>query len=359
LTEPASIRQTFARCILGDRTLAQVRPAKAFAPANIALVKYWGKRDEHLNLPRTSSLSVSLGTLGTHTALTPIADEDEIRLDNARIEPADPFAARIRAFLDVFRDPDGPHFRVDTRNTIPTAAGLASSASGFAALTLALNHAAGWDLDARSLSMLARLGSGSACRSLYPGFVEWQAGNRDDGTDSYARPLDVEWPTFRIATLTVSDQPKPVGSRPAMAHTIATSALYQTWPAQADADLQAARIALRTSDFALLGQTAESNALAMHATMIAARPPVLYWLPESVARMQQVWALRRTLPLYFTMDAGPNLKLLFLAHDEPAVRAHFPDARVIAPFSHASRLECPPQPGDPPCAPESRYPPSS
>lgn len=333
MTDPDPIQRQVVRQLLGGRTLDDVRPATAFAPANIALVKYWGKRDERLTLPLTSSVSVSLGDLGTQTQLQPIRGGDEVRLNGNPVEPTHPFAERIRAFLNLFRDGAAPAFRVDTHNTIPTAAGLASSASGFAALTLALNRSAGWDLDPRSLSILARLGSGSACRSLYTGFVEWHAGERDDGLDSFAQPIDARWPALRIATLTVSDQPKPLGSRPAMAHTRKTSTLYRAWPDQVAADLKAIRSAIQSRDFDLLGRTAESNALAMHATMIAAQPPVIYWLPDSLARMQQVWNQRQLgLPLYFTMDAGPNLKLLFTADRQSAVLAAFPDAHPIAPF---------------------------
>lgn len=305
-----------------------------FAPANIALIKYWGKRNDVLNLPVTSSLSVSLGNLGTETSLEPIDGPDEITLNGRVVDSSDAFAMRITSFLDLFRAENGPGFRVRTRNTIPTAAGLASSASGFAALTVALARAAGWDLEAKDLSLLARLGSGSACRSLFDGFVEWDVGKREDGLDSHAHLLAVRWPALRLATITVSDRPKPVGSRPAMARTRETALLYGSWPAQVAADLDASHAALAHHDFDLLGRTAEGNALAMHATMIATRPPVLYWLPESVATMEQVWKLREQgLPVYFTMDAGPNLKLLFLEGEEAAVQQAFPAAHVVTPFA--------------------------
>ena len=131
----------------------------------------------------------------------------------------------------------------------------------------------------------------------------------------------------------VTEQPKPIGSRAAMARTRDTAALYQSWPIQVAHDLVALRGAIHERDFEALGQTAESNALAMHATMIATRPPVLYWLPESVALMHRIWELREQgLSLYFTMDAGPNLKLLFEAKDKELIASQFERIEVISPF---------------------------
>ena len=321
------------RRILADRPSAPAEEAEASASANIALCKYWGKRDEELNLPVTSSLSVSLGSLGTRTRIALREGADEVTLNGEPVRPSAPFARRLCAFLDLFRPEKGTGFAVETENTIPTAAGLASSASGFAALVLALDRLMGWGLDARALSILARLGSGSASRSIASGFVEWHVGVRADGMDSFAEPLAETWPGLCIAALVVSDAQKPIGSREGMRHTRETSSLYAAWPEQVAADLRALREALRERDFAALGRTAEGNALAMHGTMLGARPPVCYWLPESLGAIHAVWQARAEgLPVYFTMDAGPNVKLLFEAQDEAAVRARFPGAEVAKPF---------------------------
>jgi diphosphomevalonate decarboxylase len=309
-----------------------------FAPANIALCKYWGKRDDELNLPMTSSLSVSLGALGTRTDLSVRDGGDEVLLDGELVPPADSFAARITSFLDLIRSESGPGFRVATQNAMPTAAGLASSASGFAALVLALKEVMGWDLDSRALSMLARLGSGSACRSLFSGFVEWHVGVRDDGMDSYAEPIDCVWPDFRIAPVTVSAERKSIGSREAMRRTRDTSRLYEAWPAQVAEDLLAIRAALRERDFVRLGETAEANALAMHATMMASRPAVLYWRPETLETIRRAWRLReeRGIPVYCTMDAGPNVKLIFLRESTAAIESEFDAVEIINPFETAT-----------------------
>ncbi len=311
----------------------------AFAPSNIALCKYWGKRDAILNLPVNSSLSISLGSLGTRTDVRRIdAPADAVHLNGLEVPAELPFARRLSGFLDLLRPWLGAGaLEVDTRNTIPTAAGLASSASGFAALVLALDRLGGWGMDRRSLSMLARLGSGSAARSVYDGFVQWHAGHDPAGGDSFAERIDSEWPELRIGIVELCVEEKPVGSRDGMNRTAATSALYASWPAQAAADLDLLRNAIAERDFATLGRTAERNALAMHATMLAAWPPLLYFQPGTVEAIHRIQRLRADgLAVYLTIDAGPNPKLLFRSSDEPALRAAFAGLRVADPFGAAS-----------------------
>jgi len=296
---------------------------------NIALCKYWGKRNEELNLPVTSSLSISLPGLGAETTVRG-AEADFFTVNGTPVDAASKASRRVFDFVHLFTaDP----VAVETRSTVPLAAGLASSASGFAALVLALNDGFGWGLGGRELSMLARLGSGSASRSVYTGFVQWHAGVRDDGMDSYAERLEAEWPALRIGLLLLSDRAKSVGSREAMKRTRDTSLLYRQWPARVEADLAALQEAVRRCDIELLGRHAEQNALGMHATMLESWPPLLYWLPESVAAIHRIHALRgEGVPVYFTMDAGPNVKLIFTREQETAVRSAFPEVRVMAPF---------------------------
>ncbi|MDZ4199441.1 MAG: diphosphomevalonate decarboxylase, partial [Kiritimatiellia bacterium] len=208
------------RRILKGRGGSPAGRAEGRAPVNIALVKYWGKRDERLNLPVTSSLSVSLAGLETRTEISAGAGPDTMELDGRLLEADHPALRRVSTFLELFRPDPGIGFRLCSRNSVPTAAGLASSASGFAALVRALDGLFGWSLPARELSILARLGSGSACRSLFPGFVQWQAGQAADGMDSYAEPLSERWPELRIGLWVIESGPKPVSSREAMRHTV-------------------------------------------------------------------------------------------------------------------------------------------
>lgn len=309
----------------------------AFAPSNIALCKYWGKRDAALNVPVNSSLSVSLGHLGTHTALSRAERSDIIVLNGSDVDPQTPFGQRLQAYLDLFRPTSDFYFHINTQNNFPTAAGLASSASGYAALVLALDEFFGWSLDTSALSILARLGSGSASRSVYSGFVQWHRGDRTDGMDSYAEALPQLWPELRLAVVTVSSDTKPVSSTEGMKQTVATSTLYNAWPQKATRDIELLRSAIAHNDFDLLGKTAESNALAMHATMIDTQPPVLYWLPETVKLFHQIWELRsRGHSFYFTIDAGPNVKILFLESEVDTITQTFPGCDVITPFTKST-----------------------
>lgn len=308
--------------------------AEAYAPANIALCKYWGKRDAVLNLPVTDSLSVSLGAFGTHCRIALSDKDDQYFLNGCEQAEDGAFASRLRAFLDHFRGSGaGYRYRVDTTNTVATGAGFASSASGFAALVLALDALHGWGCDKSTLSRLARIGSGSACRSLWQGFVRWRAGIAADGSDCQAAPLGRKWSSLRIGLLSVCTDAKPVSSREAMNRTVATSALYRSWPQQVENDMTGLVAAIEDQDFDMLGKVAEQNALAMHATMIAAKPPVLYWKPRSVEKMEQVWMARAEgVPVYFTMDAGPNLKLLFEEQNQAKIVQRFPEMQVANPW---------------------------
>ncbi len=270
----------------------------------------------------------------TRRSDVPVASTDVVYLNGELQSPDSSFALRITAFLDLFRPMLGnASFEVRTENNIPTAAGLASSASGFAALVMALDDWAGWGLDRKKLSILARLGSGSAARSVYEGFVQWHAGKKADGTDSFAESLPDTWPEFRIGILELSSAPKPIGSRDGMNRTVETSALYKSWPQQAATDLETLRTAIAAQDFEMLGKTAEHNALSMHATMMAAWPPLLYLQPETIEQIHKVQRVRSEgLEVYLTIDAGPNIKLLFLEENEADVAAAFSGLKTIRPF---------------------------
>jgi diphosphomevalonate decarboxylase len=320
--------------ILAGRGRSTGNSAATYAPANIALVKYWGKRDESLNLPVTDSLSISLGPLGSHVELAPAAGgSDQIALNGLRLSADTAFARRASAYLDLFRPAADFRFELKARNTVPTAAGFASSASGFAALAKAADGLFGWGLATRELSILARLGSGSAARSLEDGFVEWRAGVASDGMDSFAERLAAEWGELRVGAVVLCADEKPIGSRAGMRRSVETCEFYREWPDRVAKDLVALKAAIAEKNFAALGEVAEANALAMHALMMATRPPIVYALPETMAAMRKIWTARQAgLPLWFTMDAGPNVKLLFEAKDEPAVRALFPGVEVVAPF---------------------------
>jgi diphosphomevalonate decarboxylase len=318
------------KILAGKTSVARQASARAFAPTNIALCKYWGKRNGEINLPVTDSLSISLGDKGATTSIEEISENaDKIILNDQVISADSAFGKRLSVFLDLFRPAPSQYYRVETQMNIPVAAGLASSACGFAALILALDQLYGWQLDMPSLSILARLGSGSAARSLWQGFVEWQAGQREDGMDSHGVTLPLAWPELRIGLHLLSTAQKPLSSREAMQRTVQTSQLYTAWPAQVQKDMRLLKAALAAKDFQKMGETAEANALAMHATMLSAWPPVLYSQPETISAMQKIWQLRaKGAPIYFTQDAGPNLKILFLVDAQAELLAAFPNLQI-------------------------------
>ena len=286
-----------------------VETITARAGANIALIKYWGKRDVQLNLPAAGSLSITLAGLETQTTLTADAslERDELVLDGRPVD-----ANRVGRFLDLVRDlaGEGPFCRVESRNSFPTGAGLASSASAFAALAKAANRLFDLDLSQSRLSELARRGSGSAARSIFGGFVEMHAGIEPDGSDCVASPLlaAADWPLEVVVAITDTEA-KKISSTEGMTRTMQTSPYYPAWVESVSDDLQDARSAISGRDFEKLADIAEFSALKMHASALAARPGLLYWNGATVACMQRVRELRdEGIGVFFTIDAGPQVK---------------------------------------------------
>lgn len=310
---------------------------KARAYTNIALIKYWGKKDEEFILPMNNSLSLTLDAFYTETEVifSDTFTKDEFYLDGEQQD--EKATKKISTFLDLVREKGQTtlNAQVISQNFVPTAAGLASSASGLAALAGACNEALQLGLDNAGLSRLARRGSGSACRSIYGGFVEWEKGV-DDFT-SYAKqiPSDHFEDDLAMVFLLLNDQQKDVSSRDGMRRTVETSSFYQGWLDSLDADLAQLKQAITDKKFQSLGETMERNALKMHGTTLAANPPFTYWSPDSLKAMQAVRDLRKQgVPCYFTMDAGPNVKILVekkhLAAVKTACNHLFSEKQVVS-----------------------------
>ena len=303
--------------------------AAARARANIALVKYWGKADDGpLNIPAVGSISITLDALWSDTEVhfDRSLAADELTLNGQhRPEQLD----RVRRCLDLLRTKAGAarSARVTSRNNFPTGAGLASSASGYAALTAAAAAALNLKLTARELSIVARQGSGSAARSIFGGFVEMHAGNLADGSDSYAEALmpAEAWPLELVVAVTARDE-KQVSSRAGMTRSAATSPYFPAWVARSPPDLRQGREAILKKDFESLADVAERNCLSMHGAAMAARPPLLYWNGATVACLEAVRGLRRAgVPVFFTIDAGPQLKAVCAPGESAAVREALTD----------------------------------
>ncbi|BDR53996.1 diphosphomevalonate decarboxylase [Bombiscardovia apis] len=310
-SQPAATATLAERSTLSSEAEPVLGRGQARANANIALIKYWGKADEDLIIPTTSSLSLTLDGLSTRTQVEFLAQSygpDQLTIDD---QPQGGKAlARVSRFLDIVRRRAGidAPARVNSYNTVPYGAGLASSSSAFAALAGAASAAAGLDLGRQELSRLARRGSGSACRSLYGGLVQWQAGS--DDASSYALPVESDMDLALVVVL-ISGQEKQISSREGMRRTVQTSPLYRAWVEQSRLDLQDALKAIQYEDLEALGAIAEANAMGMHAAMLASRPAVCYWLPDTLSAMEAVGQIRAEgLPAWGTMDAGPNMKVL-------------------------------------------------
>ncbi|WP_405137672.1 diphosphomevalonate decarboxylase [Nocardia sp. NBC_01388] len=300
--------------------------AVAVAHPNIALVKYWGKRDETLALPVTGSLSMTLDIYPTTTTVRLIeGPSDVVELNGSTATGAS--YARVARFLDLIRARSGrsEHALVVSANTGPTGAGLASSASGFAALAGAAAAAYGLGADARALSRLARRGSGSASRSIFGGFVVWHAGEGEGEAgdlSSYAEPIGGEALDPALIVAVTDHQEKAVSSREAMRRTCASSPLYPGWAGDSALALDEMRKAIERRDLPAVGEIAERNALGMHASMLMARPPIRYLSPQSIAVLDAVLALRADgIAAYATIDAGPNVTVLCARADEDRVAA--------------------------------------
>ncbi|WP_067726732.1 diphosphomevalonate decarboxylase [Oceanobacillus damuensis] len=295
--------------------------ATAKAHTNIALIKYWGKRDEALILPTNSSLSLTLDGFCTTTTVDFRADltKDRFMLDDQPVEGE--AYRRVTKFLDLVRQLAGKEnlfADIHSKNDVPTAAGFASSASGFAALAAAGTKAIGLDLGNQELSRLTRQGSGSACRSIFGGFAEWEMGSETDGSDSFAVPVaPAEHWDIRVAAVVLSSTMKKVSSRAGMKRTVETSPFYSGWIDTIPQDLNEIKQAIHAKDFDKTGSIAEANCLKMHATTLAANPPFTYWHDTTIRVMQTVQEMRENgIPAYFTIDAGPNVKVLYLPENE-------------------------------------------
>mgnify|MGYP001815417473 FL=1 len=284
--------------------------AAAVAHPNIALVKYWGKADVESNLPAVGSISITLDTLTTTTRVRFDAgsDHDEFILDG---RPAsDERSARAGFCLDLFRRfrPELPPAVVKSENSFPTAAGLASSASGFAALVTAVNAVLESPLDRDQLGEIARRCSGSSPRSLLGGFVELAL----DGDATTVRPIldRGDWPLEVVIAVT-STAAKKIGSTDGMELTRTTSPFYDSWVSSSPDDLAAARAAIASRDFEALAMVAEASCLSMHAVAMAARPGLIYWNATTVECLHRVRDLRSEgSPVFFTIDAGPQVKAI-------------------------------------------------
>ncbi|GAB4523743.1 MAG: diphosphomevalonate decarboxylase [Anaerolineales bacterium] len=318
--------------------------ATALAHPNIAFIKYWGNRNAVLRLPVNDSLSMNLGALVTRTTVTFSADAlaDSLCINGSVVRGT--ALQRVSALLDRVRALAGLHLsaQVESENNFPTGAGIASSAAAFAALAQAASAAAGLHLDEQALSRLARTGSGSAARSIPPGFVLWHTGSGDE--DSFAESIAPPeyWPLDDCIAV-VSEAHKPTGST--QGHALAeTSPLQSARVADAPRRVEMCRQAILQRDFDAFAAVTELDCNLMHAVMMTSTPPLFYWQPATLAVMQAVQTWRAAgWPVCYTIDAGPNVHVLCPPDQTTRVQALLADipgvvATLVSPPGGAARL---------------------
>ena len=283
------------------------KPLTVRSYANIAIIKYWGKKKEKEMVPATSSISLTLENMYTETTLSPLpadARADEFYINGQLQNEAE--HKKMSKIIDRYR-PEGAGFvRIDTKNNMPTAAGLSSSSSGLSALVKACNAYFQLGLNRKELALEAKFASGSSSRSFYGPLAAW---DKDSG-EIYPVETDLK---LAMIMLVLEDQKKPISSRDGMKLCVETSTTFEEWIRQSEQDYKDMLIYLKENDFEKVGVLTEKNALAMHATTKTANPPFSYLTDASYEAMDFIRQLREQgESCYFTMDAGPNVKVLCL-----------------------------------------------
>ena len=311
--------------------------ATARAHTNIALVKYWGKRDQQLILPQTDSLSLTLDPFYTDTTveIDPTLAADQLTIDGNQVDPSK--MGKVERVMDTIRSwsQQNQFARISSINHVPMSAGLASSASAFAALAAAGAKAYGLQLARRDLSRLARRGSGSATRSIFGGLVQWHRGHDDQS--SYAEPImeKLDFGLEMIAIL-VDTSAKKVSSRGGMQLTVQTSPFYSAWKEVVQTDMSNMLAAIKDKNINAIGHIAQENALRMHALTLSADPGFTYFDGDTIKAMHLIDDLQAAgINCYYTMDAGPNVKVLYDRRDRSLILQRLgdvfnPDRLVVA-----------------------------
>ncbi|MBP2057076.1 diphosphomevalonate decarboxylase [Lactobacillus colini] len=283
----------------------------ARAHTNIALIKYWGKADKKLKTPLMSSLSMTLDAFYTDTSFEHGSHLEKDTFTLNGIKQDNQKSKRVIDYIHTLQRIYGfsDHFEINSTNHVPTSAGLASSASAFAALATAFAASYNLNLSRTELSKLARLGSGSATRSIYGGFVLWQKGKHHD--NSYALPIDEDpnWDLHMLA-IEVNTHEKKISSSQGMIQA-QTSPFYKTWLNNNATEIAAMKEAIENKNFTQLGQLSENSANEMHALNLSAQPGFTYFEADTLKLITLVQELRHQgIECYYTIDAGPNVKIL-------------------------------------------------
>ncbi len=295
--------------------------ATAVAPANIAFIKYWGKKDEALRLPLNASISMNLSEAYTKTTVEFSKEftSDQVEFFDAKsLDPQE--ILRVSKHLDRLREMKGVSLRakVATKNTFPKSSGIASSASGFAALTVAGSVALGLSLSEKELSILARIGSGSACRSVPDGFVEWKTGDTSEESYAYSLYPSSYWDLCDVLVIVASSEKKISSTKGHEA--VQASLFFHSRLMSLSERIERVKEGLKKRDLGILGPAIEKEAINMHAVMMTQTPALFYWTSATMDSIHAVIRWREEgLQVYFTIDAGPNIHLICEAKDAKVV----------------------------------------
>ena len=301
------------------------KPVSVKSYANIAIVKYWGKADAERMIPSTSSISLTLENMYTETKLSFLPEDatgDVMYIDDEL--QGEKETTKASKVLDLFRTNPNQHVKIETWNNMPTAAGLSSSSSGLSALVKAANELFQVGKTQSELAQIAKFASGSSSRSFFGPLAAW---DKDSG-EVYQVETDLK---LAMIMLVLTDQKKPVSSRDGMKLCTETSTSFPEWIKQSEQDYKDMLGYLKANDFQAVGELTEANALRMHQTTSTANPPFSYLTDASYQAMDKVKTLRASgEQCYFTMDAGPNVKVLCLEEDLDRLAEHFrKDYQVI------------------------------
>ncbi|MBI2617621.1 diphosphomevalonate decarboxylase [Candidatus Gottesmanbacteria bacterium] len=303
--------------------------ATAIAPANVGLIKYWGRIDESLRIPENGSISVNLSSL---TTTTTVEFHDSYEKDQVTIVEIEDVHAVGRVLEQIDRIRKRANIkakaRVVSHNSFPTSTGLSSSSSGFAALTLAASSAAGLELSEKELSILARLGSGSACRSIPDGFVEWTAGSSHESSYAYSVFPPDHWDIVDIVVV-VSTTKKEVSSTQGQKYA-RTSVFYPTRLSHIGQKIREMKSYIEQKDFFAFGKTLEEEALELHAVMLTSKPPLLYFTSETITLLKRVLIWRSEgLPVFFTLNTGQDIHLFCEKKNQETLLANLKSEKEV------------------------------
>jgi diphosphomevalonate decarboxylase len=300
---------------------------KVFSPTNIALAKYWGKRNTELNLPSNSSVSVTLDGLGSTTkVLIDSKLKNDVFILNKKLIESEEELKKIKKILNIFRKLLNKeiYFYIESENNFPTASGLASSASGISALVSACNIETGLNLSNEKLMEISRLGSGSSCRSFFGGFVFWDKGVQIDGSDSIAYQIapHTHWQDLKIIVLVFNTEKKKLSSTKAMLLSQETSPFFNLWPQYAENSAHEIKKYILEKNFLMLASEAQNNCIRMHSTIMSSNPSIFYWNENTFKTILFIEKLRteNRLNVFFTIDAGANVVLFYLKEDEEKLK---------------------------------------